>query len=165
MLKKLFDNLEEILGTILFIVMFFVLIAQIVSRQIFNTPIIWSEELSTLMFTYIGMLGVSLGIKAKQHVYIDFIYKKFHNNSLKLVNSFIQVIVFISIVAMIVIGYKLFIRKLIFRLIALDISSGWLYISLPLISMLMLVRFFQVLRSEYRDGNLIFTEKKGEVEV
>lgn len=160
-IKKIFDNLEELIGTVLFIILFLILIAQIVSRQIFDAPIIWSEELSTLLFVYIGMLGVSIGIKTKQHVYIDFIYNKFTGIGLKLANTFIQIIVFASILSMILIGYRLFLRKLIFQLIALQISAGWLYASLPLISTLMLFRYFQVLKSEYDSGALIISKEKG----
>jgi TRAP-type C4-dicarboxylate transport system permease small subunit len=158
-IKKVFDNIEEIIGTTLFIMMFVILVAQIVFRQIFDSPLVWSEELAILLFTYVGMLGVSIGIKYKQHVFIDFLYNKFSGKGLKIANTFIQSVVFISLVAMIQIGYKLFLRKKIFQLIALKISAGWMYIALPLIATLMLIRFFQVLKEEYKEGKFIISPK------
>lgn len=158
-IKKVFDNIEEIIGATLFIMMFVILVAQIVFRQIFDSPLVWSEELAILLFTYVGMLGVSIGIKYKQHVFIDFLYNKFSGKGLKIANTFIQSVVFISLVAMIQIGYKLFLRKKIFQLIALKISAGWMYIALPLIATLMLIRFFQVLKEEYKEGKFIISPK------
>lgn len=151
-MKKIFDNLEEILSAILFVIMFGILIAQIIYRQILNSPLVWSEELAILLFVYIGLLGISMGIKKKQHVYIDFLYKKFPEKFQKVVDIFINVVVFLSITGMIVIGYKVFLRKRIFELIALKISAGWMYIALPLIGILMLIRFIQSIFHSQREG-------------
>ncbi|MCX3066873.1 TRAP transporter small permease [Cetobacterium somerae] len=163
-IKRILDNLEEIVGAILFIMMFAILVAQIIFRQIFDSPLVWSEELAILLFTYVGMLGVSIGIKYRQHVFIDFLYNKFSGKGLKIANTFIQSVVFISLVAMIQIGYKLFLRKKIFQLIALKISAGWMYGALPLIATLMLIRFFQVLREDYKEGKFIISPKHIETE-
>ena len=163
-IKRILNNLEEIIGAILFIMMFAILVAQIVFRQIFDSPLVWSEELAILLFTYVGMLGVSIGIKYRQHVFIDFLYNKFSGKGLKIANTFIQSVVFISLIAMIQIGYKLFLRKKIFQLIALKISAGWMYVALPLIATLMLIRFFQVLREDYKEGKFIISPKHVETE-
>ena len=163
-IKRILNNLEEIIGAILFIMMFAILVAQIVFRQIFDSPLVWSEELAILLFTYVGMLGVSIGVKYRQHVFIDFLYNKFSGKGLKIANTFIQSVVFISLIAMIQIGYKLFLRKKIFQLIALKISAGWMYIALPLIATLMLIRFFQVLREDYKEGKFIISPKHIETE-
>lgn len=159
-IKKFFFNLEEIVGAILFIAMFGILVAQILARQVFNSPLVWSEELAILLFTYVGMLGVSIGIKYRQHVFIDFLYNKFSGKGLKIANTFIQIVVFISIATMIHLGNKLFIRKKIFKLIALNISAGWMYVALPILSTLMLIRFIMVLREDYKAGKFIIEPRK-----
>lgn len=153
-------NLEEIVGATLFIIMFAILVAQIIFRQIFDSPLIWSEELAILLFVYIGMLGVSAGVKYKQHVFIDFLYNRFKGKTLKIVNTFVQSIVFISILSMIYIGYRLFLRKKMFHLIALKISAGWMYGALPIISTLMLIRFIQVTIEDYKNGKFIIAPKQ-----
>lgn len=163
-IKKILDNIEEIVGAVLFITMFAILIAQIIFRQIFDSPLVWSEELAILLFTYTGMLGVSIGVKHRQHVFIDFLYNKFSGKGLKIANTFIQSVVFISLLAMIQIGYKLFLRKKIFQLIALKISSGWMYVALPLIASLMLIRFIQVLIQDYKVGKFIIEPKNLSIE-
>ncbi|MBC2850253.1 TRAP transporter small permease [Cetobacterium sp. 8H] len=162
-MKRILDNIEEIVGAIMFIAMFAILVAQIMFRQLFNSPLVWSEELAILLFTYTGMLGVSIGIKHRQHVFIDFLYNKFSGIGLKIANTFIQSVVFISLLMMIQIGYKLFLRKKIFELVALKISAGWMYAALPIISTLMLIRFLAVLKEDYKNGKFIFAPKESSV--
>lgn len=158
-LKKIFNNIEEIVGASLFVVMFGILVAQIVARQLFNSPLTWSEELSILLFVYIGMLGVSIGIKYEQHVFIDFFYNKLPPKPLKVVFTIIQAIVFVSIAAMIYLGYKLFMRKLIFNFIAIKISYGWMYAALPVIGTLMMYRFITVCIKHYRSGKFVIAPR------
>lgn len=81
---KVFNKLEEWLGGSLFIAMFIVLVMQIFARQIFNSPLIWSEELSRLIFVYVGLLGVSMGIRSQQHIMIDFCMQNFQNQCKRL---------------------------------------------------------------------------------
>lgn len=158
--KKFFDQFEEIVGAIMFVAIFAILVAQIVSRQVFNAPLIWSEELAKVLFIYVGMLGVSIGIKTDQHVMIDFLYNKFSPKTTKIVFTIIQIIVFISLVTMVFLGYRLFMRKKMFEMIALKISAGWMYASLPTIGTLMLVRYFQTMKRHYRSGKFIFAPAK-----
>ena len=54
---KFFNKLEEWIGGALFLVIFGILVAQILFRQAFQSPLIWSEELAKLLFVYVGMLG------------------------------------------------------------------------------------------------------------
>ncbi len=159
-IREFFDQFEERVGAALFIAIFAILVAQIVSRQIFNSPLIWSEELARLLFIYVGMLGVSIGIKGDQHVMIDFLYNKFSPKLTKIVFTVIQILILISIVALIFLGYKLFMRKIRFELIALKISAGWMYASLPSVGSLMLVRYFQMGYKHYKAGKFIFSPVK-----
>ncbi|EJS86644.1 hypothetical protein AAUPMB_17182 [Pasteurella multocida subsp. multocida str. Anand1_buffalo] len=69
---KIINKLEEWIGGVLFIGIFLILLAQIIARQVFQSPFIWSEELARLLFIYVGLLGISMGIRSQQHVYIDF---------------------------------------------------------------------------------------------
>ena len=47
---KFFNKLEEWIGGALFLVIFGILVAQILFRQAFQSPLIWSEELAKLLF-------------------------------------------------------------------------------------------------------------------
>lgn len=146
---KIFDKFEEWLGGGLFLVMFAILIAQIASRQLFDSPLIWSEESARLIFVYVGLLGISMGIRNQQHVLVDFICNHLPNKAQTWVFTFVQLIIFISIIFFIHYGIIL-VKRATFDLVALGISIKWLYLALPAISVLMLIRFLQVQQENYQ---------------
>ena len=41
---------EEMIGGVLFLIMFVILVLQILARQVFKSPLTWSEELAGLIF-------------------------------------------------------------------------------------------------------------------
>ena len=151
---KFIDKLEEWIGGTLFMGMFIVLIAQIFARQVFGRPLMWSEELSSLIFVYVGMLGISMGIRNQTHVLIDFLCSRFSPRMQKIVFTISQIIIFICIIFMGYLGNILYKKKWIFELVSLKISSGWMYLALPLISILMLYRFYQAYKENYENNKV-----------
>lgn len=148
---KYFNKLEEWLGGALFLVIFIILIAQIAARQIFDSPLIWSEELARLLFIYVGMLGISIGIRTQQHVFIDFVTNMMSEKIKKVMVSLTQILIFISIILFIHFGIKLY-NGASFEIVSLGISEKWLYASLPLLSFLMLIRFLQAQTENYKNN-------------
>lgn len=149
-LKKI-DRLEEWIGGSLFLFIFVLLICQIIARQIFDTPLIWSEELARLIFVYVGMLGVSMGIRSQQHVLIDFITNRFPPKLKITVFSIIQLLIFACLLLMIYYGIVLM-KRPPDQLVSLGISTKFLYFSLPLLACLMLLRFVQVQYENFNKG-------------
>lgn len=141
---KRFDRFEELFGGTLFLTIFVILIYQAFIRK-FGLPSTWSEELAKLLFVYVGALGVSMGVRSQQHVYIDFLTNFMSARVKYWIFSFVQFIIFISILLFVFYGFKnVFGAAKITKLVSLGEASGvWLYIPLPIISLLMLVRFIQ----------------------
>lgn len=152
---KVIDRLEEWIGGTLFVGMFAILVMQIIARQIFRSPLIWSEELASLLFVYVGMLGISMGIRSQSHVLIDFLFTRFSPKVQKVVFTFSQIIIFICIIFMGYLGNILYKKKWVFELVSLKISSGWMYLALPVVSILMMYRFYQAYRENY-ENNKVF---------
>ncbi|OBW95677.1 C4-dicarboxylate ABC transporter permease [Gallibacterium salpingitidis] len=152
---KYFNKLEEWLGGILFLIVFVILIAQIVARQVFDSPLIWSEELARLLFVYVGMIGIAMGIRSQQHVFIDFLTNMMSEKLRKIVFSFAQFLIFVSIMLFFHFGVRL-LKGASFELVSLGISEKWLYASLPFLSLLMLVRFLQAQVENYKNNLTYF---------
>ena len=154
---KIMDKLEEWLGGTLLLVVFLILIAQILARQLFHTPFIWSEELAKLLFVYVGLLGISMAIRSQQHVYIDFVTNFMSPSIKKLANSFVQLLIFISIIFFIYLGYIVW-ESATFPMEALkatfnaDITQKWLYAGLPVVATLMLFRFCQAQAENFKNN-------------
>lgn len=147
---KFINKLEEWLGGGLLLIIFAILVAQIVARQIFDSPIIWSEELARLLFIYAGLFGISMAIRSQQHVYIDFITNVMSERIRRAANSFVQTLIFISVVLFVHLGFKTW-ADASFEMVSLGISEKWLYAGLPFISILMFYRFLQVQTENYNN--------------
>lgn len=142
-MKKHFDRIEEYLGGSLFIVMLIVLAAQIVARQVLDTPLKWSEELARFLFVYVGYFGVSSAIKENQHVYIDFFVKKLPVKVQDVINIIIQFIVLVVLILMCYIGAIMTIRKIPVMIVSLNLSYAYMYAALPVVSLLMIYRHIE----------------------
>lgn len=151
---KVFNKLEEWIGGSLFIAMLVILVLQIFARQVLDSPLIWSEELSRLIFVYVGMLGVSMGIRSQQHIFIDFLYTKFPKSMQKVVFTIIQFLILGCLIFFLYFGYYLFLQKEEVEIVSLGISMKWMYLALPLITILMLVRFYQAYSENYEKGTV-----------
>ncbi len=142
-MKKFFRNFEEIIGGSLFIVMLVVLVIQIFSRQVLDNPITWSEQLARFLFVYVAYLAVASEIKNDGHVRIEYFYDKFPKKVRTVIYYTFQLLMAIVLVLMIYIGYKMSIRKMPVEIVSLRISYLYMYMALPILSILMLYRLIE----------------------
>ena len=151
---KVLNKLEEWVGGSLFLLIFVILVAQIFFRQVLHHPLIWSEEAVRLLFVYVGMLGVSIGIgiRSQQHVLIDFITSHLPATLRVWVFSLAQLLIFSAILLLFYYGVTVF-TKASDQLVSLGISNKWLYLSLPVCAVLMFFRFLQAQQENYRKGD------------
>ncbi|MGR6981154.1 TRAP transporter large permease subunit [Testudinibacter sp. P27/CKL/0425] len=147
---RVINKLEEWIGGGLFLIIFAILLAQIVARQIFDSPLIWSEELARLLFIYVAMLGISMATRSQQHVYIDFVTNFMPPAVRKAVNSFVQLVIFACIFLFFHLGLNVFLDAN-FEMVSLGISEKWLYGGLPLVSILVFFRFLQAQAENYKN--------------
>ena len=149
---KVLNKLEEWVGGTLFLLIFAILVAQVFFRQVLHHPLIWSEEAARLLFVYVGMLGVSIGIRSQQHVLIDFITSHLPATLRVWVFSLAQLLIFSAILLLFYYGVTVF-TKASDQLVSLGISNKWLYLSLPVCAVLMFFRFLQAQQENYRKGD------------
>lgn len=80
-------------GSFFLFILIITITSGIVARKFFNSPLIWSEELSTFLFIWVAMLGAATATFEKRHVAVDFLVKKFP----KFVQDMIKIITYILI--------------------------------------------------------------------
>src|SRR5699024_1948143 len=150
MLKKIYDNFEEIIGSILFLVMLIVLTFQTLSHQGFGTPLVWSEQLSKLLFIYAGYIGVVASIKDKSHVAIDVVLNKLPPKVRKWVELFNQIIILAALIAVFIISIPIVQNQTHLTIVSLNISQVYLYLALPILSLLMIYRQIERIVKDWR---------------
>lgn len=148
-MKKIFNNIEEYIGGTIFIVMLVILAIQIFARQFLGMPLKWSEELSRFLFVYIGYFGVSASIKENSHVFIDFFVKKFPIKIQRGINVLVQICILGILAILFYVGIQMTIRKIPVKIVSLNLSYAYMYIALPITSVLMIIRQIQRNYLEY----------------
>lgn len=143
MLRKIFNNIEEIITVPLMAILLVVLTWQIGTRWLLNDPSLWSEELARVLFMYMSLIGCAMAIKTGSHVNITFFSDKLPEKIRLILVLSLELAVLVSIFAIIYLGYQHVQRTAFFELITLGISSKWMNYSLPLGGLFMVIRQIQ----------------------
>ena len=78
--KKIISKIDVIIEKMLIgilLVMCIALALQVLFRYVFNSPLIWSEELARYLFVWITFLGAGYGVKHHLHVEMSIFFNKF----------------------------------------------------------------------------------------
>jgi C4-dicarboxylate transporter, DctQ subunit len=70
-LGRLVNALEEGIIALLFAAMTIVTFSQVVARYVFNTGAVWALELTTYLFAWLVLFGMSYGVKVGAHLGVD----------------------------------------------------------------------------------------------
>src|ERR1700727_3504719 len=62
-LDMLIGRAAELIGAILVLAETCILFAGVVSRYVFNSPIIWTDELATFLFLWLAMFGAVVALR------------------------------------------------------------------------------------------------------
>lgn len=100
---KLVRFLSVILG-ILFVFMTFLVIYQVVSRYVFNSPLTFTEDLLGYSFVWLTLIGTTILFSNKEHMNIDFIVDKFPKNVRASIDILIDLLVIVVAVGIFIYG-------------------------------------------------------------
>ena len=76
MVKKLFDNFEELLGSLILIVMAVVTFANVSTRYFIFYALSFTEEITIYLFVWLVMLGTAIAFKKGANLSMTFLYDK-----------------------------------------------------------------------------------------
>ena len=155
-IKKIFDKILEILGTITLGIMTVLVVYQVITRYVFNAPSAYSEALSQYLFVWMIMIGSAYVYGSREHLTIDLLKDKFPPKLNMIVEVLANVCLFAFIVYICVIGGWKYTASQINRIDpSLHISMAILYTSVPFTGVVTLYyAVYNCVRSihEYREG-------------
>lgn len=96
-LIKIIDKLTEIVGkavSVLVFVLLIVVVYEVISRKIFNSPTVWAFELSYMLYGTLFMLGLGYALKHGSHVCIDVISNRFSPKKQAILSIFSYIVFF-----------------------------------------------------------------------
>lgn len=140
---------------LLFIITVLTLIG-IVSRYIFNSPIIWLYETTMVLFSWTTFLGVSVAFKNNEHIFLDFIFYKLSEKAAIIVNIIIHSLILIFLFIVIKDGWTIVSDTISQKYNTINLSIGWFYASFPISALFSIIHLIDRLLSK----NTILTGKE-----
>ena len=114
------------------LIMFFVLLAQIIMRYMFNSPLTWSEETARFIFVYVNFVGISFAYHRQAHIRMEAVVKLLPLRIRKLLDMGIQAGTILLFLYMIPFSFKVIRIQAEVRSTATHIPMSIIYSALPL---------------------------------
>ena len=147
MLRKAWDSFEEYVLIALYGIIIPLLFINIIMRYFFGNAISWSEEVARYIFLWQIWIGASYGVKKSKHIRIDIIFNKLSKNAAYILENIITVVCLCFCLFLAFRGSELV--SIVFGLgqlsAALRLPMGYPYLSVPVGSGLMVIRYIEKL--------------------
>jgi TRAP-type C4-dicarboxylate transport system permease small subunit len=152
MIKKICNagvKIVEIISIFAISLMLIFTVYEVFAREILNRPTIWTNEITSYMLVWFGMLAIAYAFDQKAHVSVDLVYRKLNARLQKGLDLFSEILVLFFSLFICFYGYKywwLGYSRGWRHMGMLDIPMSYTRIALPLTGILL---FLLVLRSIY----------------
>ncbi|HYP69981.1 MAG TPA: TRAP transporter small permease, partial [Variovorax sp.] len=146
-LDRWLGRLTEIPAAGLVLANIVVLLAGVVSRYVFHSPLVWSDELAGIMFLWMSMLGAVVALRRGEHMRMTAFVAKASPS----VRAFLDVLALAASLAfLLLIAHPAFdyaSEEAIVVTPALEISNAWRASALPVgVALMVLVSLLRLLR-------------------
>jgi TRAP-type C4-dicarboxylate transport system permease small subunit len=122
-----------------FLILLMSLLGQFISRSLFNTGLIWSDELARICFVWCSFFGAVAAWQTQALHRIDMLTRRLTGVWRGLVDCLVQVVISIALLYLLWHGLAMFERALDQTTETLEISGAWLYLPIPVMATMMLV--------------------------
>src|SRR6476620_2301710 len=108
-----------------------VLFSGIVARYVFHKPIVWSDELASILFLWLAMLGAVLAFHRGEHMRMTAIVSKASSSNRRRLDAFAGAacLLFVAVLGWLAMEYAM--EEIAITTPALDISNAWRAFALP----------------------------------
>lgn len=103
-LRKVLDNVLNVLAGVSFIAMVVLTCWQVFTRYILQNPSSWSEELVGYLFAWMALLGASIVVGERGHMNIPVIVERFNIGVRKFFAIFAELVAFVFAAVILVYG-------------------------------------------------------------
>ena len=126
---------------------------QVFFRYVLESSLVWSEEISKILFFYIIYLGAALAIRNSSYASVDFLSRQFPPKFKRVIDLLIWIFILCFLVTVIVLGGQITLQTLDQITPALEIPQAIIYFILPLGAFMMILPTLGVI------GNLMIDKK------
>ena len=155
LIVKLINEINKIVKNIcifLVIILFTLLTAGVLSRYIFNSPIIWENEFSLILFVWFIFLGITIAFFEHQHIVINIFIDALPQIARNFFNILVKLSIFIFSIIVVKEGFRLIQAFSLSNFRTIPISLGWLYAA-PTVSFI-LVLFYNLVPLSWKQDKV-----------
>lgn len=156
-LKKLWDHLEEYLVLITFTLVLLAVFLQVITREVFQTPISWTEESARFIYLWMIFLGASMITKQRKDICIELVKNLFKNKAKFIYDIFTNSISLLMFCFLFYYFIEYVQFSMAVRSTALEIPLGFVYLCAPIGMGLCIARSVELIIADIRElsGNKI----------
>lgn len=158
-MRKIFGfiakNLEEIVLSLLFVNMCGFVMIQIVSRYVFRSPLLYTEEVSRYSYIWICFFGMAMATKLQNHIRIELVFIFIKGKAQAVINLVLNIISLGLYVVIFFIGLDYTLTNAIQLSPAMEISKAFVYVSLPLGALFSVIRMLAILKQEIKKIRMV----------
>lgn len=156
-------KVEQIIGSIMLIMIVLLVFSSAILR-VFNMPIVWSVDMSQLLFTWISMLGADIALKYGSHMGVDLLVKKLPVFLRKIISLFVYLLCVSFLCFITYWGYILCVQNYLRTYATLQISYSFATVAVPFVSLLMIFTLLEkiiYLIKNWNNENIL--KERGEI--
>ena len=121
----------EFLAVALLVAEFLILLAGVVSRYVFDEPLVWTEELASALFLWLGMLGAAVALRRDNHMQVTVIGKFLKPEWARRVQGFNLVVLLAFSLAMLWPAFSFVINDYVMVSPVLELSGSYRAAAIP----------------------------------
>ncbi|MBT9430256.1 MULTISPECIES: TRAP transporter small permease [Symbiopectobacterium] len=129
----------EALAGLLVLAEIIVLLSGVISRYVFHAPLVWSDEVATIGFVWLTMLGAVIALRRGQHMRITALVSHLSEDKRAFVEALAMGVSLAFLILIFEPAWEYALEELIVVTPALEISVFWRAASIPVGITLMLI--------------------------
>lgn len=141
-LKRWLAHPELTLGTIILFVFLSLCSLQVITRYVFNQPLVWTEEVASNLLIWLTFLGAAAVQRDDGHIRVEIIEEILPRRVMRWVYSAYDLIVLVWLFCAVIGGYQLFFEMEFQKTPALRIPFNLILSVVPITSAIMIVYVF-----------------------
>jgi len=127
---NLIGHISEAIGAAIVVAETVILFAGVVSRYVFNSPIIWTDELANFLFLWLSMIGTVVALRGNGHMRLTTLVNWVRPSLGNWFNSVAALVVIAFVVEILLPAYEYTRDQQFTELTTLGISEGWRAVSI-----------------------------------
>lgn len=151
-IKKALDKVLQGASVVLFALLVVVVVWQVFTRQVLDSPSAWTEEAARYTFVWVGLFATALVFSERGHIAVDYVVTKFSPGGRKLVAVVVQLaIIFFALAVLVYGGLRAANGAWNQSLSALPTQVGVMYLAMPISGLLIAFYAIYHLQAILRD--------------